>query len=411
MDFLIFPLVGFVAFLQFFMLIKLWKLFELKDLVNTGKAEAKVMMRENREDIISSTSRNIESVRSANKDQMDVFSRQMVDLTKMNETKLEKIRVAVEDQLYKLQRDNSDKLEKMRATVEEKLQDTLEKRLSQSFKIVSERLELVHKGLGEMQTLASGVGDLKKVLSNIKTRGIWGEVQLDALIAQILSPSQYEQNFAVRVNSQDRVECVVKLPGKDEEKSEVYLPIDAKFPLEDYQRLLNAYEDGDKNLIDSTFKSLENAIKKEAKTISEKYIHPPRTTDFAIMFLPIEGLYAEVLKKPGVIEMLQRDYRVIVTSPTTLLAILNSLQMGFKTMAIQKRSSEVWKLLASFKKEFDTFTGILGKTKKKLDEASNVISQAETRTRVIQRKLNKVEGIEGDAENDNLSLDLEKIES
>lgn len=404
-EFLIFPLIGFIAFLQFFMLSKVMKLLHLDGMVKDLKMESQVQMRNSRDDIITSTNRSVESVRSANKEQMDSFNKQLVSLTKMNETKLETVRNTVEDHLYKLQRDNNEKLEKMRATVEEKLQDTLEKRLNESFKIVSERLEQVHKGLGEMQNLATGVGDLKKVLTNVKTRGIWGEVQLDALIEQVLSPNQYEKNAPVRPNTLDRVECVVKLPGKDDAK-EVLLPIDAKFPLEDYQRLINAYEEGDKEQVDATFKSLETAIKREAKTISEKYIHPPHTTDFAIMFLPIEGLYAEVLKKPGMIEMFQREYRIIVTSPTTLLAILNSLQMGFRTLAIQKRSSEVWKLLASFKKEFDTFTGILGKTKKKLDEASNVISQAETRTRVIQRKLNKVEGIEAAAENDNLLEDV-----
>jgi DNA recombination protein RmuC len=282
----------------------------------------------------------------------------------------------------------------MRATVDEKLQTTLEKRLGESFKQVSERLEQVYKGLGEMRNLATGVGDLKKVLTNVKTRGTWGEIRLSHILEQILTPDQYGVNVATKKNSNERVEFAIKLPGQDtDEQKVVWMPIDSKFPQEDYQRLLDAQEAADKELSEKSIKNLEMRIKTEAKFIKEKYIDPPHTTDFGIMFLPIEGLYAEVLRRPGLCDTLQREFRIVVTGPTTLAALLNSLQMGFRTLAIEKRSSEVWELLGVVKTEFGKFGDVLAKTKKKLKEASNTIGQAEVRTRAIERKLRDVEQV------------------
>jgi DNA recombination protein RmuC len=326
------------------------------------------------------------------KDQLDSFSKQLLEMTKLNQEKLETLRRAVETQLRNLQEDNSRKLEQMRLVVDEKLQSTLEKRLGESFKQVSERLEQVYRGLGEMRSLAVGVGDLKKVLTNVKTRGTWGEIQLSHILEQILTPDQYEVNVATRQASGERVEFAIKLPGHDAHKeSVVWLPIDSKFPQEDYQRLLDAQEAADKALAEKSVKNLEMRIKAEARAIREKYIDPPHTTDFGIMFLPVEGLYAEVLRRPGLCDSLQRDYRIVVTGPTTLAALLNSLQMGFRTLAIEKRSSEVWELLGAVKNQFSKFGDVLAQTKKKLQEASNTIDKAEVRTRVIERKLSKVQ--------------------
>jgi DNA recombination protein RmuC len=328
------------------------------------------------------------------KDQLDSFSKQLSELTKRNEEKIESMRKTLENQLRTLQEDNSRKLEQMRATVDEKLQSTLEKRLGESFKQVSERLEQVYKGLGEMRNLATGVGDLKKVLTNVKTRGTWGEIQLGNILEQILSPEQYAINVQTKKNSNERVEFAIKLPGQGSDKDQVvWMPIDAKFPQEDYQRLLDAQDEADKEAADKSIRNLEIRIMAEAKAIKEKYIDPPNTTDFGIMFLPVEGLYAEVLRRPGLCDTLQRDYRVVVTGPTTLAALLNSLQMGFRTLAIEKRSSEVWELLGVVKTEFGRFGDVLSKTKKKLQEASNTIDKAEIRTRAIERKLRKVEEI------------------
>lgn len=325
------------------------------------------------------------------RNQLDIFARQMNQLTQTNEQKLESLRKTVEDRLLHLQQDNSQKLEQMRLTVDEKLTSTLEQRLGESFKLVSERLEMVHKGLGEMQNLASGVGDLKKVLSNVKTRGIWGEVQLGNLLEQILTPEQYALNVATKCGSNDRVEFAIKLPAKDGNDGIVWLPIDAKFPLEDYERLLEAQDKGDLSAIEETGKALENRIKTEAKSIRMKYIDPPHTTDFGILFLPIEGLYAEVLRRPGLCDQLQHDYKIVISGPTTIAAFLNSLQMGFRTLAIEKRSSEVWNLLGAVKTEFGKFVEILEKTQKKLQEASNTIDTAAQKSRTIERKLKKVQ--------------------
>jgi len=313
------------------------------------------------------------------------------ELIQSNTEQLERLRNAIAEQLCKLQADNQQKLEQMRQTVDEKLHNTLEQRLGESFKLVSERLELVHKGLGEMQTLASGVGDLKKVLSNVKVRGTWGEVQLENLLEQVLSPDQYSKNVATRPGSNERVEFAIKLPGRDDSGSILWLPIDAKFPLEDYHRLTEAQELGNTEALEDISRALENRIKTEARTLRDKYLEPPHTTDFGLLFLPIEGLYAEVIRRPGLSDYLQREYRVTVTGPTTLTAILNSLQMGFRTLAIEKRSSEVWKTLSAVKTEFHKFGSVLEKTKKKLDEVRTSIDQAETRSRQISRKLGRVE--------------------
>ena len=336
--------------------------------------------------------RQMSEVAGMQKDQLDSFSKQLLALTKLNEDKLETLRKAIEAQLRIMQEDNSRKLEQMRAVVDEKLQSTLEKRLGESFKQVSERLEQVYRGLGEMRSLATGVGDLKKVLTNVKTRGTWGEIRLSNILEQILTPDQYEVNVATKKASGERVEFAIKLPGQGANKEKiVWLPIDSKFPQEDYQRLLDAQEAADKVLAEKSVKSLETRVKAEAKAIREKYIDPPNTTDFGIMFLPVEGLYAEVLRRPGLCDSLQRDYRIVVTGPTTLAALLNSLHMGFRTLAIEKRSSEVWELLGAVKTQFGKFGEVLAKTKKKLQEASNTIDRAEVRTRVISRKLSKVQ--------------------
>jgi DNA recombination protein RmuC len=328
------------------------------------------------------------------KDQLDSFSKQLMAMTRLNEEKMEFMRKTMGTQLRAMQADNTKKLEQMRATVDEKLQSTLEKRLGESFRQVSERLEQVYKGLGEMRSLATGVGDLKKVLTNVKTRGTWGEIRLSHILEQILTPDQYEENVATKNNSNDRVEFAIKLPGQDTDRDKiVWLPIDAKFPQEDYQRLLDAQEAADKEQAEKSVKHLEARIKAEARHIKEKYLDPPNTTDFGIMFLPVEGLYAEVLRRPGLCDTLQREYRIVITGPTTLAALLNSLQMGFRTLAIEKRSSEVWELLGAVKTQFSKFGDVLAKTKKKLQEASNTIDKAEVRTRAIERKLRKVQEV------------------
>ena len=328
------------------------------------------------------------------KDQLDSFSKQLIALSKLNEEKIEAMRQTIATQLQSLQEDNTRKIEQMRATVDEKLQNTLEKRLGESFQQVSERLEQVYKGLGEMRSLASGVGDLKRVLINVKTRGTWGEIRLGHILEQILTADQYDVNVPTKQNSNDRVEFAIKLPGQKADRDKVvWLPIDSKFPQEDYQRLLDAQEAADKELAEKSIRNLESRIKAEAKFIKEKYLDPPRTTDFGIMFLPVEGLYAEVLRRPGLCDNLQRDHRIVVTGPTTLAALLNSLQMGFRTLAIEKRSSEVWDLLGGVKTEFGKFGSALAKTKKKLQEASNTIDKAAVRTRAIERKLRKVQEI------------------
>lgn len=305
--------------------------------------------------------------------------------------RMETIRLTVEGELKHLQRDNSEKLEKMRETVDEKLHATLEKRLGESFKLVSDRLEMVHKGLGEMQTLATGVGDLKKVLQNVKTRGTWGEVQLGNLLDQILTPEQYAKNVATKKGSNERVEFAIKIPAKDDKIKNIWLPIDAKFPMEDYQNLVEAQDKCDPILIEKFSRALETRLKSEAREIKDKYLNPPYTTDFGILFIPVDGLYAEILRRPGLFEQIQRDFKVTVTGPTTISAVLNSLQMGFRTLAIAKSTSEVWTILSAVKNEFTKFGDMLDKTHKKLQEASNTIEQASSKSRTIERKLNKVQ--------------------
>ncbi len=307
------------------------------------------------------------------------------------ETKLEKIRETVETKLKTLQEDNSKKLEEMRNTVDEKLQSTLEKRFNDSFKLISERLELVHKGLGEMQTLANSVGDIKKVMTNVKSRGILGEYQLANILEDLLTNEQYEKNVKTKSNSGAIVEFAIKMPNNNNLEKTLWLPIDSKFPKEDYEALVDAYDDGNPEKIEELKKSFRNAIIKNAKDIKEKYIDPPNTTEYGIMFLPFESLYAEVLRTPGLFETIQKDYKVTVTGPTTFSALLSSLQMGFRTLAIEKRSSEVWDLLGVVKTEFGKFGTVLEKTKKKLQEATNTIDQAGTRSRAIERQLKKVQ--------------------
>src|SRR5213594_5117144 len=324
-------------------------------------------------------SRNREEAGAAAKNQREELTRS-----------LEGVRSAVDLRLKQLQEDNANQIDKMRATVDEKLQGTLEKRLGESFKLVSERLEQVHQGLGAMQQLASDVGGLQRVLTNVKARGGWGEVQLGALLEQLLTSEQFDRNVQTRDESGERVDYAIKLPGEGNGAA-VWLPIDAKFPMEDYQRLITAQESGNSVLTDSAMKDLETQLRKSAKDICAKYINPPKTTDFALMFLPTEGLYAEAIRRVGLVEQIKRDCRVVFAGPTTLAALLNSLQMGFRTLAIQKRSSEVWNLLAGVKTEFAKFGDSLSKVKDKLDQAARQVDNVAVRSRAITKKLRDVE--------------------
>jgi DNA recombination protein RmuC len=371
----------------------------LRDEIGRNRVEAGTTARQDREEIAGSLRSLSDSLGGSvleiarlQKDQLDSFGTQLAGLSQTLDARVEAVRTTIEQRLQTLQEDNSSKLEAMRSTVDEKLQSTLETRLGQSFRQVSEQLDRVAQGLGEMQTLASGVGDLKKVLTNIKTRGTWGEVQLGTLLDQILTPDQYSRNVATKAGSSDRVEFAIRLPGRSLDDHEpVWLPVDAKFPLNDYQRLLDAQDQANASMVEEAGRMLESRIKLEAKSIREKYLDPPRTTDFALMFLPTEGLFAEVIRRSGLCDTLQREYRVTIAGPMTLTAILNSLQMGFRTLAIERRSSEVWALLAAVKTEFGRFGEILDKTKKKLEEASSSIDSAATRTRQIERKLKAVQ--------------------
>jgi DNA recombination protein RmuC len=330
----------------------------------------------------------------------DTLTLQLVQLTEANDRRFAEVRATIEQRLKDIEANNATKLEEMRRTVDEKLHATLEQRLGESFKQVSDRLEQVHRGLGEMQTLAAGVGDLKKVLTNVKTRGTWGEVQLEALLEQLLTADQYAKNVATIPKSNDRVEFAIKLPGRQDSGDgvavPVWLPIDAKFPREDYERLIEAQERVDPVAVEEASRALEARIRAEARTIAEKYVSPPHTTDFALLFLPTEGLYAEILRRPGLTDLLQRDYRVTIAGPTTLTALLNSLQMGFRTLAIEKRSSEVWQVLGAVKTEFGKFGDVLAKTKSQLETVTRSIEQAEVRTRAMNRKLRDVEALPGE---------------
>ena len=372
----------------------------VKDEISRNRTEANENEKNTREEIShsfksfrDSTDNRMAEFSTTQSTNFESFSKKLSELTEKNESKMEHIRLTVEGKLENIQKDNSEKLEKMRQTVEEKLENTLETRLGEKFKLVNDRLEQVYKGLGEMQTLASGVGDLKKVLTNVKTRGTWGEVQLGNLLEQLLIPEQYAVNICTKKGSADRVEFAIKIPGKDDHIKSIWLPIDAKFPLEDYQKLVEAQENADPVLAESLGKALEARIKCEAKDIKEKYLDPPYTTDFGILYLPVEGLFAEVVRRMGLFEFLQNNYRVTVTGPTTIAALLNSLQMGFRTLAIEKRTSEVWEILGAVKNDFGKFGEILEKTHKKLKEASDNIETATTKTRSIERKLNKVQSL------------------
>ena len=348
-----------------------------------------------------------DELRTALKDFQEAFSKNVRNFNELQKQNFESLNQK-QDELVKT---TELKLEKMRETVDEKLHKTLEERLGKSFEMVTQQLLRVQKGLGEMQTLAAGVGDLKKVLSNVKTSGVLGEIQLGNILEQILAPEQYDANVKTKKGSDALVEYAIKLPGKSQSSGPVYLPVDAKFPQEDYARLQSAYESGDAVAIEASLGSLLNTVKKFAKDISHRYIDPPNTTDFGIMFLPFEGLYAEVTRHPKVIALLQREYKIILTGPTTLAAMLNSLQMGFKTLAIQKRSSEVWEVLATIKKEFSTFGTVLEKAQRKIKEADNEIEKmVTTRTRMMMSKLRNVEQIEPTEAEEEKEDDLFKLQ-
>ena len=376
---------------------------ELRQEMARGRQEAATTARGDREEQSASLDRltktlaaQVGQLGSLQAQQLESFALQLTRLTQSNEQRFEQLRLAVEARLGAMQADNASKLEEMRKTVDEKLHATLEQRLGDSFKLVSERLEQVHKGLGEMQTLAAGVGDLKKVLTNVKTRGTWGEVQLESLLDQVLTAEQYAKNVATRPNSGERVEFAIRLPGRElgeDEQHPVWLPIDAKFPMEDYQRLVEAQDRADPLAVEVAAKALEMRLRDEAKKIRDKYVEPPHTTDFAILYLPTEGLYAEALRRPGLADGLQRDFRISIAGPTTLAALLNSLQMGFRTLAIEKRSSEVWSVLGAVKTEFGKFGEALEVTRKKLEQATKSIESAGVRTRQIERKLKGVEAL------------------
>ena len=372
----------------------------LRDELARGRDETLSGIRHSREEMSGgitllgdSLLKRMSDIAGLQKNQLELFAGQLKELTASNESRLDKLRDGVDARLRLIQEDNAGKLEQMRATVDEKLHETLEKRLGESFKLVSERLELVQRGLGEMQSLAIGVGDLKKVLTNVKCRGTFGEIQLASLLEQILAPGQYDANVETRPGSGQRVEFALRLPGRSAggEGSPVWLPLDAKFPQEDYLRLVEAQELGDAAAAGEAARTLDRAVREMARSIRDKYLEPPHTTDFGVMFLPTEGLYAEVLRLPGLFEVLQREFKVIAAGPTTLAALLNSLQMGFRTLAIEQRSAEVWNLLAAVRSEFAKFGLILDKTRKKLQEAGNHIDQAATRTRVIERRLRDVQ--------------------
>ncbi|MFO1329388.1 MAG: DNA recombination protein RmuC [Rubrivivax sp.] len=318
---------------------------------------------------------------------------QLRQLAEDHERRQAEMRTAVEQRLAALQEGNERKLEQMRATVDEKLHATLEQRLGESFKHVADRLEQVHKGLGEMQTLARDVGSLSRVLGNVKTRGLFGEVQLAALIDQVFTPEQYAVNVATVPGSNERVEFALRLPGQRADGAPLWLPIDAKFPREDYERLLDAHERADAAAVETAARAIEQRLRLEARSIRDKYLAPPHTTDFALLFVPVEGLYAEALRRPGLVEAMQREFKVIVAGPTTLLALLNSLQMGFRTLALEKRSAEVWEVLGAVKTEFAKFGEVLAKTRKKLEEATHTIDAAQTRTNVMTRRLKSVEAL------------------
>lgn len=343
-----------------------------------------------------SISKATDGMAKVQQEKLEGVANQLKELNTSNQGAIDRIRATLDERVKELQANNEKKLDEMRKTVDEKLHDTLEKRLGDSFKLVSDRLDTVHKGLGEMQTLASGVGDLKRVLTNVKARGTWAEVQLGAILDQILTPGQYDKNVCVKPETNERVEFAVRLPGsKDDPNSAVYLPIDSKFPQEDYARLQDAADKADPLAVQAATDALLRAVKASAKDIRDKYINPPATTDFAILFLPTEGLYAEVLRQPAMVEDLQQNYRIVVAGPTNLVAILSSLRVGFQTLAIEQRASEVWRVLAAVKTEFSKFGDVLAKVKKQLNTASKTIDQTSVRTRAMEKQLRSVEQLPG----------------
>ncbi|MCX7253192.1 MAG: DNA recombination protein RmuC [Burkholderiales bacterium] len=384
-----------------------WQIHQLKE--NRAQEDQIGLLKENLQELRTRIDLLIDANRLSGVDLKNDLNRDLATLRTALVEQLEAsgrgVRETLTQRLAEIQLDTSNKLEQMRQTVDEKLHATLEQRLGESFKQVSDRLEQVHRGLGEMQTLATGVGDLKRVLTNVKSRGTWGEVQLGALIEQTLTIEQYSKNIATRPNSRDIVEFAIRLPGQEEGKP-VWLPIDAKFPVEDYQRLTDAQDRADLQEIESAAKALETRIKAEAKTIREKYIEPPYTTDFAILFLPTEGLYAEVLRRQGLLELLQNDFRVTVAGPSTFSAMLNSLQMGFKTLSIEKRSSQIWSTLGQVKTEFSKFGEAIEATKKRLDAASKQFEAVDIRTRKINRALSNVEAVSSNSST-LLAIDLD----
>ena len=373
----------------------------LRDEAARSREEASAAAKAQREELSTALTslgatnlKSIAEIGAMLKGQLETVTNQTGKLTESNEARLESLRAVVDLRLKQLQEDNAKQIDKMRATVDEKLQGTLEKRLGESFTQVSQRLEQVHKGLGEMQTLAMGVGDLKRVLSNVTTRGNWGEIQLETLLDQMLTPDQYQRRVKLDPTKDETVDFAIRLPGKGNGEGDVvWLPIDAKFPTEDYQRLVEAQEKADPIAADAAAKALANRLRDSAKDICKKYIHPPHTTDFGIMFLPTEGLYAEMVRRTGLFEVIQRECRVMIAGPTTLAALLNSLQMGFRSLTIQKRSSEVWQLLSTVKAEFGRFGDLLEGVKKKLDQAANTIEDASRKSRTIEKKLRKVEDL------------------
>ncbi len=368
-------------------------------------------MKQNREEMTNTLVRLLGEMRESQNERQESIGKRIGELTDSNEKALGSMRDKVEERLKEIQDSNDKKLEEMRKTVDEKLQSTLEKRIGESFKRVSEHLEAVHKGLGEMKNLANGVGDLKKVLTNVKTRGTWGEVQLGNILEQIMTQDQYGTNVATRPGSSERVEYAVKLPGPEDDPDVcVWLPIDAKFPQEDYLRLVEASEAGDVDAVNQATAALRGAVLSSAKDIRDKYIDPPNTTDFAIMFLPTEGLYAEVLRQTGMVEQLQREMRIVAAGPTTLAAILSSLRMGFRTLAIEKRSSEVWQVLRAVKTEFGKFGDVLTRLGKQLDTAKRTVEQTGVRTRAMEKKLRGVETLPGSDATRLLELPEEEAE-
>ena len=368
---------------------------ELRD----AREEAAKRSHELREEVSGSLDKTAQTLTSivgqlgnVQKQQLESVTAQVQALVETNQQRLEGLRATISEQLGEMREANEKKLEEMRRTVDEKLQGTLEKRLGESFKLVREQLDAVHKGLGEMQSLATGVGDLKNVLTNVKVRGTWAEYQLGAILEQVLTPEQFDRNVATHENSSERVEFAIRLPGRSDDPNDcVWLPIDSKFPQEDYIRLTEASESADAEAVAQSTRELMRSVTQSAKTIAEKYLNPPHTTDFAVLYLPTEGLYAEVLRQPGMVSQLQQDYRVVVSGPTTIAALLNSLRLGFRSLAIEQQASEVWQVLAAVKTEFGKFGLVLDKVKSQLQTASNTIEKTQTRTRAMTRKLQKVE--------------------